>query len=261
MLISACYCPHPPLAIPSIGKENIVFLSATINALKKMGQKLNSLQPEIIVVISSHTNSESKIPISSKARVFKGNFINFGDLSIKIERHGQKEFALELAAATDGKILFKEEQEGIIDYGASVPLFYLTENLSGIPILPIATATTGVKKCFLIGKILQKFFKKSEKKIAVIASGDLSHRLTEQAPGGFSGKAKEFDYKVIEHLKNKNYQAITNIDKKTQKEALTCGLASLALIGGIMDKTENEVQILSYEFPFGVGYLTADLMS
>jgi AmmeMemoRadiSam system protein B len=261
MLVFACFCPHPPLAIPSIGKENFKLLTASVNGMKKLGQKLVSSQPEIIIVISPHSTTKSKDPISSTAANFKGNFINFGDLSVKIERRGCPEIAEEVSRLTEKKIFFTNESEGTLDYGMSIPLFYLTENAGGIPILPITTADATNKKCFLIGKHLQKIFKKMNKRVAVVASGDLSHRLLENAPGGFSEKAKEFDYKVIDNLKNKNYEGIVNIDKKLQKEALTCGLASMAMIGGIMEKTPHEPQILSYEFPFGVGYLTVDMMS
>jgi len=42
----------------------------------------------------------------------------------------------------------------------------------------------------------------------------LSHKLTKNAPEGFSPQAKEFDKKIIQNLKKKNLQSILDIDRK-----------------------------------------------
>ena len=49
---------------------------------------------------------------------------------------------------------------------------------------------------FEFGKLLKKEIINCRKKIAVISSGDLSHRLTRNAPAGYSSKGKKFDKKI-----------------------------------------------------------------
>ena len=46
------------------------------------------------------------------------------------------------------------------------------------------------------------------------------------------------------------------MDKKLIFEAEECGLRSILILLGILNRMSYEPQLLSYEAPFGVGYLT-----
>ena len=91
-----------------------------------------------------------------------------------------------------------------------------------------------------------------------MASGDLSHRLTKDAPAGYSAKGKEFDQKLISLLKAHNIQDILNLDSSLVEEAGECGFRSILIILGILNQLDCKFDALSYEGPFGVGYLTAN---
>ncbi len=95
------------------------------------------------------------------------------------------------------------------------------------------------------------------KSVALIASGDLSHRLTPQAPAGFSPRGKEFDEKLISLLKKKDVDAILNMSPELLEEVGECAYRSIIILLGALSNKEWEVEILSYEGPFGVGYLVA----
>jgi len=45
------------------------------------------------------------------------------------------------------------------------------------------------------------------------------------------------------------------LDERLADEAQECGWKSLAILLGAMDNLNAQPLILSYEFPFGVGYL------
>ena len=51
MLTFAAIVPHPPVLIPSIGKENIDKLKKTIRALDILEEELNQANPDTIIVI------------------------------------------------------------------------------------------------------------------------------------------------------------------------------------------------------------------
>jgi aromatic ring-opening dioxygenase LigB subunit len=145
------------------------------------------------------------------------------------------------------------------DWGFNVPLFFLANNLKSEikyfltgPENPIFYFEKGKKEYQL--KII-----KSELKIALIASGDLSHCLKSDGPYGFNPQGPEFDKNLIESLSKKDITKILKLDDNFP-EAGECGLRSFSFILGILEESKINWQpeILSYEGPFGVGYLVAD---
>ncbi|MCJ7829474.1 AmmeMemoRadiSam system protein A, partial [Patescibacteria group bacterium] len=100
------------------------------------------------------------------------------------------------------------------------------------------------------------------KRVAWIASGDMSHRLKENGPYGFDPAGPKFDQEFIRLLKAKNIQGILNLPERLIEEAGECGLRSFCLLLGALEasKTKWQSEILSYEGPFGVGYLVTQFI-
>jgi len=94
----------------------------------------------------------------------------------------------------------------------------------------------------------------------VIASGDLSHRLSPSAPAGYSPKGEIFDNLLKELLSSKDTSGILNLDKELVEEAGECGLRSIMILLGILEKQNYKFKLLSYEAPFGVGYMVTRLI-
>lgn len=92
-------------------------------------------------------------------------------------------------------------------------------------------------------------------KVAIIASGDLSHVLKEDGPYGFQPDGPKFDRALIQALEKKDIETILKLDD-LYPEAGECGLRSICFMLGIMDaaRTNWKAKVLSYEGPFGVGY-------
>ncbi|MBI4779275.1 MEMO1 family protein, partial [Candidatus Falkowbacteria bacterium] len=106
------------------------------------------------------------------------------------------------------------------------------------------------------GKMIKSKLLNSNVRVAVIASGDLSHRLSKNAPAGYSPKGKKFDKKLIDNLLEKQTNEIIKLKPELIAEAGECGLKSIVILLGILDGMKYEPRLLSYESPFGVGYLT-----
>ncbi|MCU0679355.1 MAG: AmmeMemoRadiSam system protein A, partial [Planctomycetes bacterium] len=107
---------------------------------------------------------------------------------------------------------------------------------------------------FKFGQLLQPGLMISAENIALIASGDLSHRVTKDAPAGYSPKGKKFDKKIIDLLLKNKSQDLAGLDPKLATEAGECGLRALLIMLGAIDGIKHQPQLLSYEAPFGVGY-------
>ena len=106
-------------------------------------------------------------------------------------------------------------------------------------------------------RIYQELDKK--RKYALIASGDLSHCLKKEGPYGFHSDGPKFDKALIEYLKKKDIKNFLKLDEMFP-EAGECGLRSFCFLLGILEASgiNYQPEILSYEGPFGVGYLVAN---
>ena len=68
-------------------------------------------------------------------------------------------------------------------------------------------------------------------------------------------KGKKFDKKLIEYLTKAKTAEILKMDREFIAEAGECGLKSIMILLGILNNINFLPQLLSYETPFGVGYL------
>src|SRR3989344_8916084 len=145
------------------------------------------------------------------------------------------------------------------DWGFNVPLFFLAKDFQG-KIERCLIDLESPQFYFENGKETFKLKIKNQKlKIVAIASGDLSHCLEKDGPYGFNPQGPEFDNKLVDYLKKKDIETILKLDK-TYPEAAECGLRSFCFLLGILEESRINYQpeILSYEGPFGVGYLTVN---
>ncbi len=145
------------------------------------------------------------------------------------------------------------------DWGFEVPLFFLNPKHQHYPIKAILTDFESPQVHFQRGQEIIKNLPK-KKRVAWIASGDMSHRLKEDGPYGFHPSGPQFDQDFMKFLEKKDIPAILNFNPRFLEEAGECGLRSFSMLLGALatDKTDWQPEILSYEGPFGVGYLVAN---
>ncbi len=145
------------------------------------------------------------------------------------------------------------------DWGFSVPLFYLAKNFNG-KIDKILIGSGDLKEEFLKGKryYLSELEDNSDE-IALIASGDTSHCLRENGPYGFHHDGPSFDKMLIKSLNDKDVDTLTRLDNLFP-EALECGLRPILFLLGVLEASEKKYnpEVLAYQYPFGVGYLTVN---
>lgn len=259
-LVYSCISAHTPLLMPTIGKEGLAVIEKTRAAMVQLEQELYIAQPETVIVITPHGDSlpdSLAINLNSK---YVTNFQEFGDLVTKLE--WKSEIMLIDRIRED----FKEkhlplvlESSEFLDYGAAVPLFYLTQHLPNVRIVPLVTSQLDMKTHFNFGKELKDEIMSSTKRVAVIASADLSHRVGENSPEGFSPRGVAFDEKILEIVNKRNPIGILDIDEAWIGEAKACGAKVLAVLCGLIEDVRHECKVLSYEKPFGVGYLVAGM--
>ena len=229
-----------------------------IEALKKISQIYSETHPETIILVSPHAPFLPDVFAFNSADNFFGHFTQFGDFSTELSFKNDKDLLKEiLEELKKAQIPFGLIESKELDHGTLVPLYYLNLGLN-FKLISFSYSLLPRETHFYLGQTLLKVIQKSNKKIAFVASGDLSHRLTYDAPGGFSPRGKEFDEKIVKLLREKKVQEIINLDEDLVEEAGECGFRSLLILLGVLEGLNWEPEILSYEGPFGVGYLVAN---
>ena len=97
------------------------------------------------------------------------------------------------------------------------------------------------------------------RRVALIASGDMSHRLTLGAPRGFDPRGAEFDQWFIDTLRHGGYRQLLDFSPDLEETAEEDALDSVLVGFGATGFNANGTEVLSYEGPFGVGYGVAIL--
>lgn len=258
-LVFAGIAPHPPLLIPNIGRKTALKAEKTSEALKKIEEDLYVSKPELILVITPHGDVFPDSFSINIAHEYETDLKDFGDLMTHKKYKGDMGFA--------GRIQSECEQENLplniihekkLDYGTSIPLYFLTEHLTDIPVLPIGYSGLDFKTHQKFGNILKKEINRTNKRIAVIASGDLSHALTSDSPAGFTPEGQEFDDKIQELLKEKSLSGMLQLEPELIKKSSACGFRSFLILLSILQNVNAVYKQYSYEAPFGVGYLVAN---
>jgi AmmeMemoRadiSam system protein B len=125
-----------------------------------------------------------------------------------------------------------------LDHGVLVPMYYLNQAGVEAPLVPITMGMLTYEDLYKFGKILQLLTDKLGYKTALIASGDLSHRLTPDAPAGYNPRGEEFDEKLMELLDELDVEGIMNLDESLIEKAGECGLRPIVIMLGALDALE-----------------------
>ncbi|MEK7202843.1 MAG: AmmeMemoRadiSam system protein B [Patescibacteria group bacterium] len=254
-IIFSAIVPHPPVLVPTIGKENIKRLKATSIAYEKLEHDLYTAQIDTLLIISPHGQSQPNSFVMNLCPEYNINFEEFGDFSIKLNISGDIGLGYKIRESLETKAPLQLISQANLDYGSSIPIYFLTSRLPRLKIIPLYYSGLDLNSHYNFGKLLKRELLITKNRVAIIASGDLSHRLTKNAPAGYSAKGKKFDNKLIEYLCQDKVKEILSINHELIAEAGECGLKSIVILLGILEGIKCQTQLLSYEAPFGVGYL------
>ena len=256
-IVFSAIVPHPPILIPNAPETARERLVATRGALEVLAEELYASRPNLLIIISPHTGNYAEAFSVFGHPSFQSYFEEFGDVVTKRTWLGAPEIAAKIAhQPTKKNIPVQMTGEGRLDHGASIPLLFLTEHLPHLKILPIGFSNLSPKTHLEFGESIKEVIAEEPIRAAVIASGDLSHTLAPDSPAKFNPRGKEFDRVLIELLCAKNTIGIANLDPALIKAADECGYRSILILLGILKNLDTTFHTLSYESPFGVGYLT-----
>ncbi len=252
--------PHPPIMVPEVGRESIAEVSGSINAMAEMTKRIIASGAETIVLISPHAPLQPYAFVAYKGPLLHGDFANFRAPTVRFDVSLDEELldAIIRSAANE-----KYEVESVsgneLDHGTAVPLYFLRRSGWSGRVVALGYSFLSNEDHLRFGSHIGEAIDKVGRSVAIIASGDLSHRLKPDAPAGYNPTAYIFDDEVVDALRSNCPDRIINIDQDLRRIAGECGYRSMLVALGATRELPLACEVLHYEAPFGVGYLVAQI--
>ncbi|MBP1744468.1 MAG: uncharacterized protein H6Q58_1446 [Firmicutes bacterium] len=266
-IVNSYIMPHPPIIVPGVGKGREAEARNTIEAVKKAARDIAEDKPGTIIISSPHAPAFRDYVYISDEEELYGDFSAFGDMGTSMSFSNNLELAgliadkARLAGINAGGLSNRiKQQYGIsdaVDHGALVPLYFISQEITGFKVVHISTPFMTFSELYEFGKCVAEAVKELKEDVVYVASGDLSHRLTMDAPAGYNPAGREYDEFLVNKIRTGDVEGILNLDAELMEAAGECGTRSIIMMLGAMDGKKLENQVYSYEGPYGVGYLVA----
>ena len=268
-IVFACAVPHPPLIVPAVGRGQELEIRATVDAYRQVAREVVAAAPDVIVVTSPHAPYfRDAFHVTTDAEL-PGSMQQFRAPKCRIDARCDVAFARAVAAGlTEAKIhvATSDYYPDDMDHGTFVPLHFVKEATAEAgegaaaagdlpcPIVRIGLSVLPKENHRELGRIIARVAAAQGKRVAFIASGDLSHKLKSDGPYGFVPEGPVFDEEICKLFAAGDLDGLFTMDEKMCDAAAECGLRSFMIMAGALEGLDVEAELLSHEGTFGVGY-------
>lgn len=261
-LVTAAIVPHSPVLLKTIGKEHTALFGETLAALRHIRAAIHEASPDTVVVISPHSGSKNdKVTTIHLPSEYRVQFSQFGDVVTTATYQPDAVLADRVKETiTEAGLHIAYESSYDIEYGASIPLQLLISSPSPKILVVHPGDSVELKEHVRIGTMIQRALQGSQKRIAIIASADLSHCLSESAPGGTSPAAIHFEKELVHMIKAGRTKKIQSLNGGQIREFGVCGIPPILMLYGALDHMTVTPRFHSYEHPLGVGQLVMEFI-
>lgn len=269
-ILSGYLFPHPPIIIEEIGRGEENRAKETVYGSKELAKDIKDNKPTTIIIITPHGPLFRDAISISTEKILKGDFSNFGNRSLSFSFKNDLElvnniidrsYTQDIPIAKIDDDFAKDYDISLkLDHGALVPLYFVDKEYKNFKLIHITYGLLPPKDLFRFGNIIQSAVLESEEDVVLIASGDLSHKLSDEGPYSYSPYGEKFDKEIVKLLEEGDFKSIVTFDLNLSERAGECGLRSLMVLSGFLDGHKIESKVLSYEGPFGVGYSNAKFL-
>ena len=197
----AIMVPHPPLIIPEVGRGQERQIQSTIDAYHEAARAVAEAKPDTVIVLSPHTVMYADYFHISPGDGAEGSFRQFGASKVKVSVSYDTEFVSllcreakkrEIPAGTLG------ERDPHLDHGTTIPLWFLNHYDKDYQVVRIGLSGLPLSVHYQLGQCIRSVARTLNRRVAVIGSGDLSHKLKHDGPYGFQKEGPEYDQRIME---------------------------------------------------------------
>lgn len=264
-LIYACIAPHAGDLIPeTVSDQNIV--KTTRQSMREMGEHLNALKPDVIVIVNPHGfRVQEALSISIAERAI-------ADWSPQVKLDFEMDSALANLIADEANMMNVPMVRYLygagsgpdcyipLDWGAVVPLYFMGHRFSPKPklvhvspmrYLPLATH-------FEFGRALGRVVKESGKRIALITSADQGHAHEAEGPYGYDPASAQYDAWMQDVIRSNRLDDLLSADMALVEHGKPDSLWPTVILAGALKENPMQARLLSYEVNVYFGILCAE---
>ena len=259
-VIVAALMPHAPVLVPAVGGKRGNRAIASVSAMIEAARRIVRAGPETVVLISPHTPRRRTAFALWAGERISGSLAQFGAPAAAVDLPADEPLAAAVAEEAGLRgldVWWLRDAE--LDHGAVVPLWHLADAGWRGPTVVIGLNYPGEPGLVELGGAIVGAARRTGWRVAVVASGDMSHCLQSGAPAGFHPRAKEFDGAFIECLRAGDYRKLPDFDHELRDLAAEDVVDSTLVAASAVNWNAAGHEVLSYEGPFGVGYGVAIL--
>ncbi len=269
-ILAGYLMPHAPVFLEAIGHEQIRSVERTTESMHQSGKSIKELDPDMIVFVSPHGPVFSDAIAVYDLATYKGDFHTFGEFDLEYKFNVESAYLKTLCELSDESGLdyypLQEDQfkqfhhEAKLDHGVLVPAHFIYQHVDNIPMVAMSYGTFPYLRLIKNGKLLKTVSDQMNLKIVIIASGDMSHALKDSGPYTYDPHGSWFDALMKKNIEKQTPWDVFTESHENIELARECGLRSFAIMLGALEGFKIDSEVLSYEGPFGVGYLCASFI-
>lgn len=264
-LMYACIAPHAGDLIPeTVSDQNIVKI--TRRSMQEMGEHLQALNPEIIVLANPHgfrVQNAMSISIGERATADWAP-------NVKLDFEMDPSLANAIADKADEMdvpvVRYIYGASGgpecyiPLDWGAVVPLYFMGHrfepkpklvHLSPMRLLPFVTH-------YEFGRAIGRVLKESAARIAFIASADQGHAHGANGPYGFDPASARYDAWMQDIIRSNRLDDLLSADPTLVENGKPDSLWPTLILAGVLKENPMTAKLLSYEVNVYFGILCAE---
>ncbi len=258
MALEAAYMvPHPPMIVPQVGRGSEKQVAETIRSYEAVAAEIAAIRPETVIVTSPHAVMYADWFHISPGKEARGDFGRFGAPEASFRETYDAELVQRICAlakeagfpaGTEG------EKDRRLDHGTMVPLYFIEQRYKDFRLVRTGLSGLSLAEHYAFGQIIQRAVEETGRKVVLVASGDLSHKLQEYGPYGFAKEGPEYDERIMDAAGRAAFGEMLAFDEHFCEKAAECGHRSFVIMAGALDGLEVEAKAYSHEDVTGVGY-------
>ncbi len=256
-ILAGFMVPHPPLIVPAVGRGGEEEIVETTKAYERVADEIAALKPETIIITSPHSIMYADYFHISPREGARGSFINFRAPEVSFREEYDTELVeaiCDLAAESDFPAGTMGERDRSLDHGTMVPLYFIEQKIRTFKLVRIGLSGLPLTDHYRFGQMLAKAVEQTGRRVVIVASGDLSHKLQDYGPYGYAPEGPEYDKKIMDVMGRTAFGELLDFSEDFCDKAAECGHRSFVIMAGAMDGRSVKAEILSHQDVTGVGY-------
>jgi AmmeMemoRadiSam system protein A len=249
--------------MPAIGKGQERAIQSTIDSFRTVAECVERLAPDTIVVATPHGMMYQDYFHISPGQRASGDFRGFGARNVGLSVEYDPLFVAALSENAESEGIAAGplgEKDPSLDHGTLIPLIFINERYRSYRLVRIGVSGLSFAEHYMLGRCISRTADDLGRRLVLIGSGDLSHKLKRDGPYGLSAEGPEFDRRITAAMASGDFLEFLSFDPAFLAGAAECGLRSFIMLAGALDSIAVDAKLLSYEAPFGVGYAAASFI-